>query len=118
MSLADVVKIGKLAMSDEKLRTELLAEVKGKSAPEAAIAAAAFAERHGFEATPEEVKKGYEIYLKLQKGGEGELSEDELALVSGGGSKGDPPDPTANSNKGAGEAYGVGGSGAGFGGAY
>jgi hypothetical protein len=117
MSLANVVKIGKLAMSDEKLRTELLAEVTGKKEREAAIAAAAFANRHGFEATPEDVKKGWEIYLKLQKGGEAELSEDELALVSGGGSKGDPPDPTAASNKGAGEAYGFG-AGGGFGGGY
>jgi hypothetical protein len=117
MSLEDVVKIGKLAISDEKLRTELMAEVKGKTNAEAAIAAAAFAKRHGFEATPAEVEQGYKIYQKLRKGGEGELSEEELALVSGGGSKGDPPDPTigAGEKGGAGEAF-AGATGGGFGG--
>jgi hypothetical protein len=90
MSLENVIKIGKLALSDEKLRNELLADVKGKTAANAAVAAAAFAKRHGFDATPAEVEKGYNIALKLKKGGEGELSDDELALVSGGGgSKGD-----------------------------
>jgi hypothetical protein len=87
MSLENVVKIGTLVMGDEKLRDELLADVKGKTPPEAAVAAAAFATRHGFDATPAEVEKGYNFALKLEKGG-GELSDDELALVSGG--KGDP----------------------------
>jgi hypothetical protein len=89
MSLENVIKIGKLALSDENLRTELLADVKGKTPSEAAIAAAAFAKRHGFDATSEEVTKGYNILLKLAKGGDGGLSDEELSLVSGGDAKGD-----------------------------
>jgi hypothetical protein len=88
MSLDNVVKIGRLALSDEKLRTELLAAVKGKTAPEAATAAAAFAKNHGFDVTSGDVVKGYNILLKLQKGGQWELSDEELAAVAGGGTKG------------------------------
>lgn len=85
MSIENVMKIGRAVLSDEKLRRELVAEIEGKKGPEAAQAAAAFAQRHGFDCTPDEVEKSYDALLKLQKGAaDGELSDAELAAVAGG----------------------------------
>lgn len=86
MSLENAVKIGRIVMSDEKLRSELMAEVKGKSRADAANTAAAFAKRHGYDVTAAEVEKGYDMAMKLKKG-KGELSDEELALVAGGSDK-------------------------------
>jgi hypothetical protein len=89
MSTEKVVALGRLIMNDEKLRNELLAQVEGKSADDAAEAAAAFANKRGYQATPEEVK---EVYVAFIQGGTlpggGELAEAELEAVAGGpGSK-------------------------------
>ena len=85
-----VIAFGKIVMGDEKLRNELLTAVQGKSADDAAQAAAAFATSHGYEATPAEVKEGYKAYLNMNKpGADGALSDAQLAAVSGGSKGGD-----------------------------
>jgi hypothetical protein len=85
MSIDKVIAFGKLAMTDEKLRNELLTAVQDKDADDAAVAAATVAVGHGYEVTPAEVKEGYEAYLNMNKpGAGGELSEAQLAAIAGG----------------------------------
>jgi hypothetical protein len=86
MSIEQVTAFGKLAMSDEKLRAELLSAVEGMNSEDAARAAAAVATRHGYHCTPEQVKEGYLAYIDANKAGSGgELSDAQLAAVAGGG---------------------------------
>jgi predicted ribosomally synthesized peptide with nif11-like leader len=85
MSIERVIAFGKLTMTDDKLRSELENAVKGKSPDEAANAAAAIANRHGFQCTPAEVKEGYQAYMSgnITDAG-GQLSDTQLEAVAGG----------------------------------
>lgn len=91
MSTERVVALARLLTTDETLRDELAAQLRGKNIDEAAEIGAAFAKRHGYDATPEEVTEVYTAFVETGSlPGGGELSDAELEAVAGGpgGSKG------------------------------
>jgi hypothetical protein len=83
MSFGNIVNFAGLTMSDEPLRAEIVRAVADKDDNEAASLVAAIATKRGYACTPEEVKEGYALAVKMSKG-EAELSDQQLDFVVGG----------------------------------
>lgn len=83
MSAENFIAFFKEAMSDEKLREEILSALQGKSKDDAAIAASTIAGRHGVTCTPAVIVEAFDT-LEKERRPDSALSDDQLDQVAGG----------------------------------
>lgn len=83
MSMQNVLAFGQAVSADQQLQTELEAAIGGVGGEQAFAKTAEFATAKGYDVTAGEVEQGYRA-LEKAEGGQGELNDAELEIVSGG----------------------------------